>query len=151
MKTLFHTILPCIALYKALSDSESDAYTCTRKYLLDKVAAKSHTAMAKMEFVPGFYAIYSSLFLKIVRSSDLWESTQIRGGDYFDITINKCLWHTACTENGCPELCRLFCDSDNVTYGGLKKLGFTRTNTLGYGGSCCDFHFFQRTDQNSER
>lgn len=36
-----------------------------------------------------------------------------------------------------------FCDVDDVTYGGLKKIGFTRTKTLGYGGDCCDFHFLR--------
>lgn len=41
-------------------------------------------------------------------------------------------------------LCRLFCDVDDVTYGGLKKLGFSRTRTLGYGEACCDFHFFKK-------
>ena len=30
-----------------------------------------------------------------------------------------------------------------MTYGSLKKIGFTRTQTLGYGGDCCDFHFFK--------
>ena len=24
---------------------------------------------------------------------------------------------------------------------GLRKTGFTRTKTFGYGGDCCDFHF----------
>ncbi len=60
------------------------------------------------------------------------------------ITIKKCLWHTACVENDCADLCRLFCDVDDVTYGGLKKIGFSRTKTLGYGGDCCDFHFFKK-------
>ncbi|MFR4022048.1 MAG: L-2-amino-thiazoline-4-carboxylic acid hydrolase [[Eubacterium] siraeum] len=23
-------------------------------------------------------------------------------------------------------------------------MGFTRTKTLGYGGDCCDFHFFKK-------
>ncbi len=50
----------------------------------------------------------------------------------------------ACRENGCPELCPLFCDVDDVTYGGLHKLGFSRTKTLGCGGDCCDFRFFKR-------
>lgn len=56
--------------------------------------------------------------------------------------MKKCLWHTACAENGCEELCPLFCDVDDITYGGLKKIGFKRTKTLGYGGNCCDFHFY---------
>lgn len=53
-------------------------------------------------------------------------------------------WNTACIENGCEELCPLFCDVDNVTYGGLKKLDFSRTKTLGYGADCCDVHFYKK-------
>ena len=41
----------------------------------------------------------------------LYKALQESGKDYYDITIQKCLWHTACVENGCPELCRLFCDA----------------------------------------
>lgn len=147
MKTLVRTILPRIALYKCLSEedfSEEEVYKYMRKYMLDKVAAKKHASTAKMELVPGFYAIYSRIFLKIMRTTDLQESTQAHGSDYYDVTIKKCLWHTACVENGCENLCRLFCDVDDVTYGGLKKIGFTRTKTLGYGGDCCDFHFFKK-------
>ena len=149
MKTLARTILPRIALYKCLSEedfSEEDVYKYMRKYMLDKVAAKKHASTAKMELVPGFYAIYSRIFLKIMRTTDLQESTQAHGSDYYDVTIKKCLWHTACVENGCENLCRLFCDVDDVTYGGLKKIGFTRTKTLGYGGDCCDFHFFKKSE-----
>lgn len=115
-----------------------------RKYMIDKIAAQKHSSMVKMEKVPGFYAIYRNIFLKIMRKTDLQKSVQNRGKDYFDVTIEKCLWHTACVEDGCAELCRLFCDVDNVTYGGLNKIGFTRTKTLGYGGDCCDFHFFKK-------
>lgn len=147
MKTLVQTILPRIALYKILSEDGSgadDVYAHMRKYMLDKVAAKKHSSTAKMELVPGFYSIYSNIFLKIMRTTYLQESVQDCGKDYFDITITKCLWHTACIENGCEELCPLFCDVDDVTYGGLKKIGFTRTQTFGYGGDCCDFHFFKK-------
>lgn len=147
MKTLVQTILPRIALYKILSEDDlktENVYAHMRKYMIDKVGAKKHSSTAKMELVPGFYSIYSNIFLKIMRATDLQESVQNCGKDYFDITITKCLWHTACAENGCVELCRLFCDVDDVTYGGLKKIGFTRTQTLGYGGDCCDFHFFKK-------
>lgn len=147
MKTLTQTILPRIALYQAfqeegLSKEDADAYM--RKYMLDIVATKKHKSTAKMEKVPGFYGIYSKIFLKIMRTTDLQESTQACGKGFYDITITKCLWHTACVENGCSDLCRLFCDVDDVTYGGLRKIGFSRTKTLGYGGDCCDFHFFKK-------
>ena len=147
MKTLIQTILPRIALYKSLQAeglSDDDVYKYMRKYMLEIVAAKKHSSTAKMEIVPGFYAIYSRVFLKIMQTTDLQESVQEHGKDYFNVTITKCLWHTACVENGCEELCRLFCDVDDVTYGGLKKIGFTRTKTLGYGGDCCDFHMFRK-------
>lgn len=147
MKTLIQTILPRIALYKsfiAAGLSDDDVYKYMRKYMLEIVAAKKHSSTVKMEIVPGFYAIYSRVFLKIMRTTDLQESVQEHGKDYFNVTIRKCLWHTACVENGCEELCRLFCDVDDVTYGGLKKIGFTRTKTLGYGGDCCDFHMFRK-------
>ena len=147
MKTLIQTILPRIALYKSLQAeglSEDDVYKYMRKYMLEIVAAKKHSSTAKMEIVPGFYAIYSKVFLKIMQTTDLQESVQEHGKDHFNVTITKCLWHTACVENGCEELCRLFCDVDDVTYGGLKKIGFTRTETLGYGGDCCDFHMFRK-------
>lgn len=147
MKTLIQTILPRIALYKsfiAAGLSDDDVYKYMRKYMLEIVAAKKHSSTVKMEIVPGFYAICSRVFLKIMRTTDLQESVQEHGKDYFNVTITKCLWHTACVENGCEELCRLFCDVDDVTYGGLKKIGFTRTKTLGYGGDCCDFHMFRK-------
>ena len=147
MKTLAHTILPRIALYQVLLESglpQDDVNKSLRKYMLDVVAVKKHKSTAKMEMVPGFYRIYSKIFLKIMQTTDLQESTQKCGKDFYDITINKCLWHTACIENGCQELCRLFCDVDDVTYGGLNKIGFSRTKTLGYGGDCCDFHFFRK-------
>ncbi|WP_302510407.1 L-2-amino-thiazoline-4-carboxylic acid hydrolase [uncultured Ruminococcus sp.] len=147
MKTLIQTILPRIALYKsfiAAGLSDDDVYKYMRKYMLEIVAAKKHSSTVKMEIVPGFYEIYSRVFLKIMRTTDLQESVQEHGKDYFNVTITKCLWHTACVENGCEELCRLFCDVDDVTYGGLKKIGFTRTKTLGYGGDCCDFHMFRK-------
>ena len=147
MKTLVQTILPRIALYKTLLKddlSEDNVYNYMRKYMIDKVAVKKYSSTAKMELVPGFYSIYSKIFLKIMRTTDLQVSVQKHGKGYFDVTIKKCLWHTACVENGCAELCRLFCDVDDVTYGGLKKIGFARTQTLGYGGNCCDFHFFKK-------
>ena len=147
MKTLTQTILPRISLYKVFLKEElskETSYEYIRKYMLDKIAAPKHAQMKKREKVPGFYFLYSKIFLKIMRKTDLQENKQKCGKDYFDVTITKCLWHTACVENGCAHLCRLFCDVDDVTYGGLNKMGFSRTKTLGYGGDCCDFHFFKK-------
>ena len=146
-KTLIQTILPRIALYKAMLQDglpSEYVYKHMQKYMMDIVAKQKHLSMVKMEKIPCFYFLYSNIFLKVVHKTDLWESTQKHGKDYFDVTMKKCLWHMACVENACAELCHLFCDVDNVTYGELKKLGFSRTKTLGYGGDCCDFHFYRK-------
>ncbi len=146
-KTLIQTILPRIALYKAMLKedlSSDDVYKHMQKYMMDIVARQKHLSMVKMEKIPFFYSLYSNIFLRVVRKTDLWESEQDYGENYFDVTMKKCLWHTACVENDCEELCHLFCDVDNVTYGDLRKLGFSRTKTLGYGGDCCDFHFYKK-------
>ena len=147
MKALIQTILPRIAMYKVLLEeniTEEASYEYIRKYMMEKIATKKHASMVKMEKIPGFYGIYSKIFLKFMKKTDLQESTQKKEKTSFDVTITKCLWHTACVENGCATLCRLFCDVDDVTYGNLKKLGFSRTKTLGSGGDCCDFHFFKK-------
>ena len=94
MKTLIQTILPRIALYKVLLNEEfskEDVYQYMRKYMIDKIAAKKHASTAKMELVPGFYKIYSFIFLKIMRTTDLQENTQSYGKDHYDVTITKCL------------------------------------------------------------
>lgn len=147
LKTLKNTILPRIALYKALNNygfSMEDSNNHMKNYMLNYIAKSKHNSMVKMEKVPGFYSLYSKMFLKIMRKTDLQQSKQKHDAKSFDVTITKCLWHQACIENECPELCRLFCDVDNITYGELNKIEFTRTQTLGYGGDCCDFHFFKK-------
>jgi hypothetical protein len=146
-KTLTQTILPRIAMYKTFFNdgfSKDEIHKYMKEYMLERIAAKKHSSMTKMEKLPGFYIIYSSVFLKIMRTTDLQVCSLSYGKGFYDVTITKCLWHTACVENGCEELCSLFCDVDDITYGGLNKIGFSRTQTLGYGGSCCDFHFFRK-------
>ena len=57
---------------------EEESYNYIRKYMLNKIASKKHASMQKMEVVPGFYSIYSKIFLKIMKKTDLQENEQIR-------------------------------------------------------------------------
>ncbi len=85
-KTLQQTILPRIALYQALSGSSlprNEALDLMRSYMIDVVAAQKHAQTAMMEAVPGFFAIYKRVFLRVMRTSDLWESTQWQGRGFF--------------------------------------------------------------------
>ncbi len=62
------------------------------------------------------------------------------GNGVWRVDMMKCPYHDTCTEYGCPELCRCFCDSDDISYTGLHpKLIWERSMTLGRGNDRCDF------------
>lgn len=147
IKTLNNIILPRIALYKALNEfySQDEAYSIVKKYMYEVIGKNKNKSMKIMEKVPCFYFLYSKIFIHIMKTTDLQKSNTEYNKKYYNITITKCLWHDACVENGCHELCHLFCDVDNITYDGLKKIGFSRTKTLGYGNDKCDFHFYKKS------
>lgn len=147
-KTLTHTILPRVALYQVLKEDTQlcgSAESLLHKYMCDIVGAAMHKKYIRIEKVPLFYNLYSYIFLHYMKISDLWESQPtVHTRNQFGIDIQKCLWHDACVENGCPELCKFFCLCDDITYGGLHKIKFSRTQTLGMGGQKCDFHFCKK-------
>ncbi|MFQ7202889.1 L-2-amino-thiazoline-4-carboxylic acid hydrolase [Waltera sp.] len=62
------------------------------------------------------------------------------GNGVWRVDMMKCPYHDTCTEYGCQELCRCFCDSDDISYTGLHpKLIWERSMTLGRGNDRCDF------------
>ena len=58
-----------------------------RHYMIDIVASKKHASTARMEIIPGFFYIYRAVFLKIMRTTELQQSTQAKGKGCYDITI----------------------------------------------------------------
>ena len=59
----------------------------------------------------------------------------------FDIL--SCPYAKYTAELGCPEIAHIFCDNDIYAYGSLKGITFERTQTIGTGGSKCDFHLYK--------
>jgi len=52
---------------------------------------------------------------------------------------------------GCPELCTVFCENDDISFRGLMpKIRFERKGTLGQGADKCDFHLIN-TKRSLER
>ena len=50
--------------------------------------------------------VNSNIFLRVVRRTNLWDSEQAHGKDYFDVTMKKCLWHTACKYSHTDAPCK---------------------------------------------
>ena len=143
-ETMRTTILPRTAVYTVLKRRGLDAEKLMEKYLREVQGPTARDQYAGLEWVPRFFEIFRWAFRKATASSDAWDSTFEAEKDRFALTIHKCLWYDTCVECGCPEACRFFCECDNYSFGELKKVGFRRTQTLGTGGDCCDFHFYKK-------
>jgi hypothetical protein len=143
LKTLKTLIYPPIALYQALIEipMENDkALQITEKILFHEYQ-KTANLYQKLEKLPSFFKLFKMGFKKKM-NGDNWEfSIEQNDAKAIIFTIKRCLWLDTCREQNCPELCPLFCKSDNVIYGKLKKVTFQRTQTLGMGGECCDFKY----------
>ena len=55
------------------------------------------------------------------------------------LEVRKCLYLEMLEEMGCPELTRIFCDSDWFEMGDLEEVTFERKGTIAYGSEECDF------------
>ena len=144
LKTMRETIIPRIAAYAVLKENGHDADRILDYYVRNVAGPMMHDTYAKAEKLPGFWTVFKTGFIRITKKSDRWECESRTEKDRFFLDIHKCLWYDTCVECGYPEVCRFFCDCDNYTYGGLNKIGFNRTQTLGTGGEKCDFIMYKK-------
>lgn len=143
-KTLRKVILPKIALYQVLQEnfvSKEEAYNTIEDYIIN-ISEKMKKYCLKMDKTPFFEVLFKKIFCAVTLKNDNWE---VELKEYtpksFTIIIKKCLWYDACCENNCSELCKIFCRSDNITYGCLKKVRFVREGSIVLGKKECDFTF----------
>ncbi len=141
-KTAKKAILPRIAMYKSfrkvIDEETAKAYSTEFAYR-DFVGFKNFaTFMTKTKI--GSKA-FNKIFLRALKS-DVWDS-QVNKSDknclHFD--INRCLYSDLCTKYGCPEFTTVFCQGDYFVFADMQKVKFSRNQTLGEGGSKCDFHY----------
>ena len=139
-------IIPGIAAYQVLQTvmDKNEALETVHSYV-ERRALKFRAVIVKLLKIPGLYRLVPVVFTKGTRRS-FGESAGFRadetevGGRVWRLDMLKCPYNDNCIKHGCPELCRCFCDSDDVTYGDLhEKLVWHRTKTLGRGGDRCDF------------
>jgi len=144
LKMIREGILPRVAVYGALKERGLLADEFMDRYVREVAGPMMHGMYAKAEKIPGFWTLFTGVFKRVTDKSDYWICESRKDGDRFYLDIHKCLWHDTCSEVGYPECCRFFCECDNYTYGGLKKIGFSRTQTLGTGGEKCDFVMYRK-------
>ena len=146
-KVFEEMLLPRIAMYKTLLEegfSREDALKFMEDHVVEWCAPDLKKKYEGMDRLPFGFGLFKFGFTHIVPSSDLWEADIEKGRDAFSVTMKKCFWHDTDVEYGCPEVCRYSCQCDDITYSDLKHIKYDRTETLGTGGTCCDFHFSKR-------
>ena len=139
-------ILPGIAAYETLQTvmPKDEALQTVHGYL-EQYAGRAHRLIAGLLHVPGLYRLVPGVFVKSTRtafgSAAGFAVTEIKADrTTWRIDMMKCPYNDTCIKYGCPELCRCFCDSDDISYAGLHpKLLWHRTKTLGRGDDRCDF------------
>lgn len=66
----------------------------------------------------------------------------------FAVDMTRCPYLDTCTRYGCPELTRISCRADDISYANLHpRLVWARSQTLGGGGCCCDFRLYVKKEE----
>lgn len=146
MQHLESQIMPGIAAYETLQTvmPKEEALQTVHDYVEER-AYRLKKIFLRLMCIPGLYKKVPDIFVtqtpKFFGISAGFEANEIRTtGGVWRIDMTRCPYHDECVRCGCPELCRCFCDSDDITYDGLHpKLIWHRTMTLGRGGDRCDF------------
>ena len=95
--------------------------------------------------MPGLYRIVPKFFLSMTAKTfgpqmGFEAKNKHLGKNEMRFDMVKCPYYEKCMQYGCPEIVKGYCEADDILYGDMHpKLLWGRTQTLGKGGSCCDF------------
>ena len=149
-KHLTTNLFPTLAYYQALREEgfgQEDALVYVRKET-SRAALIKKEEQSKTGSMPCAYLMYR-LFAKSVMKKSFpregWDTQWVRcDGKEIHFDMTRCLYKDTCDKMGCPELCAVFCENDDIAFSGLMpKIRFERNGTLGKGSDRCDFHFIK--------
>lgn len=137
-------IFQAAAIYLAIKEYDKEkAFDIMQKVMKEK-GEQSGKGFARFVSIPFGKRIFLKIW-DIISHKMFSESAGFSNVFYpkqrgeFRMDITRCPYDTYLTELGCPELTRLFCENDVYAYGNLPGMEFIRTQTIGAGGSLCDF------------
>lgn len=142
------TVLPTVAVYKALLEVDADRALTRANDIMMELCQKVGAAVGKIMKLPGMKSLFMWLLPKMALKL-FGPSCGFAFGNYeasktaLKMDMTACPYCRYAQKLGCPELMPVFCDSDFATYGNLPGIKFERTQTLGTGGERCDFKFIR--------
>lgn len=144
-------IYPCIALYHTLIEDgfpAGEAFDFLEGEI--RKAIRPHVRIYRcLVYFPGIYGFirfYSRHSMKKKYPSEGWKTTWKRyDSEETSFDVSRCIFWETATRCGCPEICTLFCRTDELRYSPLSsKVAFRRTKTIARGDSLCNFRFVNR-------
>jgi hypothetical protein len=140
------SIFPAISIYKAMQSCGVEDAMSIMEEGAARLSAKRGKTYAGMLKIPGMKSLFLKIFATGMRSgfgpeAGFAERFITENSRELKVDVTKCPYTDYCAKYGCPELVHVFCKNDEYAYGNLPGIQFLRTQTLGTGGQCCDFHF----------
>lgn len=141
-------LLPMIAFYekaKQITGSQEKALAFVEQWAFIEAEKMMKYARGAMKL--GLYRLMPSLcewmLDRMFGEAAGFKYRRVPDAPKFAADMLRCPYVDTCAKYGCPELAQFACRADDVTYGSLHpKLVWARTQTLGMGGSCCDFRLY---------
>lgn len=145
------TILPTTVVYKALLEVDSENALKNTNDIIINLCEMGGSILDNMLKIPGMTAVFMKLLPKMAlklfgRECGFDYINFEASSDMMQMDMTMCPYVKYAKRFQVDELMPVFCNSDFATYGNLSKISFRRTETLGTGGSMCDFKFV-RTDK----
>ena len=147
-KHLNKNILPVVAYYQAaqawgIDKAAAKAFIGNQMHSQMQEHAQTYRRLAK---IPFFYPIFRKMIKWVLDKqypSAGWQmqwrqdNTHGIGFDY-----HSCFYLDTATSLGCPEMCELFCQNDDINFSAFAPtVIFKRTQTLAACCAYCDFRF----------
>ena len=138
-------ILPAAAVYLALKEKtgQPEAYRILEDATYRR-AEELGKKLASLMRIPGMKSLFVRIWDPLTKMV-FGEKSGFKNVFYpkkkgeYRMDVVSCPYFRYFTELGCPEITKLSCGTDDKVYGNLPGLKFERTETLGRGGSRCDF------------
>lgn len=141
-------MLPVIAAYKAILYAgipSAEAKESVGNELHATIAVKSgrYKKLGRLPFAYQLFRLFCPAVLKKDYPEVGWKTEWLlRSGKGLAFNYHSCIYVQTTKALGCPEICELFCQNDDISFGALApRIIFRRTKTLANGDDCCDFQF----------
>ncbi len=145
LKTHLRQLLPMIALYEAaqtVAGSKEAAMAFVEEWaFVDTVKmVKRLRPLMKLGLYRLMPTLCGLMLDRVFGESAGFTYRLVPNAPPFAADMLRCPYLDTLTKYGCPELTKISCKADDITYGDLHpRLVWGRTQTLACGGSCCDF------------